>query len=339
MFDGVFDVFAEVLNFFYTLVPNYAIAIALLTLLVMVITTPFTLKGTRSMIQMQRLQPEMRKLQVKYKDDRQKLNEELMAFYKENNLNPLGGCLPLLLQTPIFIILYNVIRGLTQHRRGRHLRPEVPEAQLGAVPGAHPVDEMMAFGVDLAESASKALQEGFLTGLPHVVLVVIVALTSYYQQKQIQGRNPNVEMPPQQKMLMRVFPAMFVVIAFVSPSALVVYFITSNLYRIGMQAYITRTLYHGEDSLGAQAQRATAEAKELKEEEGGPGLLPEDRQAGRRRAEERADAKPTGAEAEGLDARRRQRSRWRIAEAARRRRLAPHRLPRTGPRRRSGEVA
>ena len=66
------------------------------------------------MIQMQRLQPEMQRLQLKYKDDRQKLNEELMAFYKENNLNPLGGCLPLLLQTPIFIILYNVIRGLTR---------------------------------------------------------------------------------------------------------------------------------------------------------------------------------------------------------------------------------
>jgi len=113
MFDGVFDLFAETLNFFYERIPNYAIAIALLTLLVMVLTTPFTLKGTRSMIQMQRLQPEMRKLQLKYKDDRQQLNEELMAFYKENNLNPLGGCLPLLLQTPIFIILYRVIRGLT----------------------------------------------------------------------------------------------------------------------------------------------------------------------------------------------------------------------------------
>ncbi len=90
-----------------------------------------------------------------------------------------------------------------------------------------------------------------------MVLVAIVAVSSYYQQKQIQGRNPNAEMPPQQKMLMRLMPAMFVVFAFVSPSALVVYFVTSNLYRIGMQAYITRTLYHGEDSLGAQAQKAT----------------------------------------------------------------------------------
>ena len=113
MFDGLFEIIAKALAFFYDLIPNYAVAIALLTLVVMLITTPFTLKGTRSMIQMQRLQPEMRRLQTQHKDDRQKLNEELMAFYKENNLNPLGGCLPLLLQTPIFIILYRVIRGLT----------------------------------------------------------------------------------------------------------------------------------------------------------------------------------------------------------------------------------
>ena len=82
----------------------------------MVVTTPFTLKGTRSMIQMQRLQPEMRRLQIKYKDDRQKLNEELMAFYKENNLNPLGGCLPLLLQAPDLLHPLPVIQGLTRTR-------------------------------------------------------------------------------------------------------------------------------------------------------------------------------------------------------------------------------
>jgi len=67
------------------------------------------------MIQMQRLQPEMKRLQIKYKDDRQKLNEELMAFYKENGLNPLGGCLPLLIQLPVFWILFRVVRGLVNN--------------------------------------------------------------------------------------------------------------------------------------------------------------------------------------------------------------------------------
>src|SRR5215212_5430448 len=113
MFDWLFESIATTLSFFYDLTQNYAISVALLTLVVMIVTTPFTLKSTRSMIQMQALQPEMRRLQLQYKDDRQKLNEELMAFYKENGINPLAGCLPMLLQMPIFFILFRVIRGLT----------------------------------------------------------------------------------------------------------------------------------------------------------------------------------------------------------------------------------
>jgi YidC/Oxa1 family membrane protein insertase len=269
MFDGLFKVIAQTLSFFYDLVPNFAFAIAMLTLVVMLVTTPFTLKGTRSMIQMQRLQPEMRRLQLKYKDDRQKLNEELMAFYKENQLNPLGGCLPLLLQAPIFMILYNVIQGLTRFGADDTFNPKHLNEGSAMFRALDSKDQMLAFGVDLAESASKALADSFVHGIPHIIMVVIVALSSYYQQKQIQGRNPNAEIPPQQKMLMRLMPAMFVVFAFVSPAALVVYFVVSNLYRIGMQHYITRTLYHGEDSLGAQAQKASAEAKKLKDEQGG----------------------------------------------------------------------
>ncbi len=273
MFDALFEIIAKTLSVFYDLIPNYAIAIAMLTLVVMVITTPFTLKGTRSMIQMQRLQPEMRRLQIKHKDDRQKLNEELMAFYKENQLNPLGGCLPMLLQAPIFMILYNVIRGLTQVEDGT-FKPKYLDGGSELFQKLDGAEKMMAFGVDLAESASKSLGEGFVHGMPHVVLVAIVAVTSYYQQRQIQGRNPDAEIPPQQKMLMRLMPAMFVVFAFVAPSALVIYFVTSNLYRIGMQHYITRTLYHGDDSLGAQARKAALEAKQLNEEHGKPELLP-----------------------------------------------------------------
>lgn len=283
MFDGLFEVIATVLSTFYDVIPNYAVAIALLTLVVMVLTTPFTLKGTRSMIQMQRLQPEMRRLQLKYKDDRQKLNEELMAFYKENQLNPLGGCLPLLLQAPIFMLLYNLIRGLTRMGADGTFDPDHLDVGSTLYQKLDPENQMLAFGVDLAQSASKALSEGFLHGVPHVVMVAIVAVSSYYQQKQVQGRNPNAEVAPQQKMLMRIMPLMFVFFAFVSPAALVVYFVVSNLYRIGMQHYITRTLYHGEDSPGAQAASAAKEAKALAAEQGGPDLLPK---LGRRKAVE-----------------------------------------------------
>src|SRR5919106_2756310 len=114
MLDGFFELISGSLNFFFTHVPGgYAVAIALLTCVVMVITTPLTLKGTRSMIEMQRFQPEIRRLQAQYKDDRQKLNEEMMAFYKEHQINPVGGCLPMLIQLPVFSILFYVIRGLT----------------------------------------------------------------------------------------------------------------------------------------------------------------------------------------------------------------------------------
>src|SRR4051794_28458187 len=100
---------ARILSFFYDLVPNYAAAIALLTIVVMIVLLPLTLKGTRSMLAMQRLSPEIRKLQERHKNDRQKLNEEMMKLYKDNKINPLGGCFPLLLQFPVFIILYRVI--------------------------------------------------------------------------------------------------------------------------------------------------------------------------------------------------------------------------------------
>jgi YidC/Oxa1 family membrane protein insertase len=270
----MFEIIAKTLSVFYDLVPSYVFAIAMLTLAVMVVTTPFTLKGTRSMIQMQRLQPEMRRIQLKYKDDRQKQNEELMAFYRENNINPLGGCLPLLLQMPVFFILFRVLRGLTHLDAHDKFSPQYLDSSSALYRSLHGKEKMLSFGVDLAESASKALQESFSHALPHLALVGVVAATSYYQQKQIAGRNKNQEIPQQQQMLMKIMPGMFVVFAFVSPTALVVYFVVSNLYRIGMQAYITRTLYHGEDSLGAQAQRAAVEAKKLREEEGGPSLLP-----------------------------------------------------------------
>jgi YidC/Oxa1 family membrane protein insertase len=274
MFDGLFKVFAQAISFFYDLVPNYAFAIGMLTLAVMVVTTPFTLKGTRSMIQMQRLQPDMRRLQLKYKDDRQKLNEELMAFYKENNLNPLGGCLPLILQMPMFLLLFRVVRGLVRKGSDGKFNPKYLDHTSDLFRNLHHTDKMMSFGIDLAQSASSALKVSFAHGLPQLVLVAVVAVSSYYQQKQIQGRNPNAEIPAQQKMLMRLMPAMFVVFAFVSPGALVIYFVVSNAYRILMQAYITRTLYHGEDSLGAQAHRAAEESKKLKEEHGAPQVLP-----------------------------------------------------------------
>src|SRR4029077_17965453 len=106
----IFDAIAWLLSVFYSVIPNLGIAIILLTIVIMLLLYPLTAKQAKSMIAMQRLQPEIKKLQAKYKGDRQKLNEETMKFYQENKINPLAGCLPLLVQMPILIALVGVLR-------------------------------------------------------------------------------------------------------------------------------------------------------------------------------------------------------------------------------------
>ncbi|RUA22284.1 MAG: hypothetical protein DSY73_07705, partial [Actinobacteria bacterium] len=110
----MFQLIATILAWFYDLVPSFAFSIVMLTLAVMVVVTPLTMKGTRSMIKMQHLQPEMKKIQTRFKGDKERMNKELMAFYQANGINPMGGCLPLIVQAPVFIVLYNVLRGLTR---------------------------------------------------------------------------------------------------------------------------------------------------------------------------------------------------------------------------------
>src|SRR5262245_65701467 len=103
------------LAFFYSFIPNLGVSIILLTCTVMALLLPLTAKQTRSMIAMQRIQTEIKKIQQQYKDDRQKQNEELMRFYKENNVNPLSGCLPLIIQMPVLFALFRVLRSIQDH--------------------------------------------------------------------------------------------------------------------------------------------------------------------------------------------------------------------------------
>src|SRR5262245_4077248 len=112
----MFDLLAGTLAFFYDLVPNFAVAIVLLTLTVMLVLTPLTLKGTRSMLALQKLQPEMKRIQELHKNDRQAQNEARMAFYNEHKINPITGCLPTFMQFPIFIVMFRVINGLVKHK-------------------------------------------------------------------------------------------------------------------------------------------------------------------------------------------------------------------------------
>ena len=115
IFHPIFELFGLILAGLYSVWPNYGFAIAGLTILIMLALTPVTVKSTKSMLAMQRLQPEMKKLQAKYKgaENREQLNPEMMRLYKENGTSPFGACLPSLLQMPFLIVLYTLIRGLS----------------------------------------------------------------------------------------------------------------------------------------------------------------------------------------------------------------------------------
>ncbi len=114
--DPLYQLMAAILAAIYSVIPNYAVAILGLTCIVLAILTPLTLKGLRSTIKIQKLMPEQKRLQAQFKDDRQALNEAIMAMYKENKVSPVGGCLPFLVQSPFFIALFGVLRGMSRVR-------------------------------------------------------------------------------------------------------------------------------------------------------------------------------------------------------------------------------
>ncbi|HEX8770767.1 MAG TPA: membrane protein insertase YidC [Acidimicrobiales bacterium] len=111
--DPLYTALGYVLAWFYGIIADYGVAIILLTVAVRLVTFPLTAKQAKAQQALQKVQPELKRLQAKYKNDKQKLNEEMMKFYKENHVNPFGSCLPLLIQMPVLIVLYRLIIGLT----------------------------------------------------------------------------------------------------------------------------------------------------------------------------------------------------------------------------------
>jgi YidC/Oxa1 family membrane protein insertase len=112
--DPLYQIMGSILAAIYSVVPNYIIAIIGLTVLVLAALTPLTLKGMRSQITMQKLAPEVKRLQAEYKDDRMAMNEAVMALYKEHGANPISGCLPFIVQSPFFFALFGVLRGISR---------------------------------------------------------------------------------------------------------------------------------------------------------------------------------------------------------------------------------
>jgi YidC/Oxa1 family membrane protein insertase len=241
----LFEAIGWLLALFYTVVPNLGVAIILLTFTIMLILYPLTAKQAKSMIAMQRVQPEIKRLQAKYKGDRQKLNEEMMQFYKENKINPLAGCLPLLVQLPIFFALFRVLSDPEKYvPRSSELYSALCTTAEGVVRGveacAKSVNHLTFLSMDLQLSATDAHSDA-LDAAPYFILVGLVILTGFMQTRQAQKRTPAAN--KQMGMVMRVLPIFFGLISLSFPAGLVLYFFVSNLWRLGQQEVIFR--HHG----------------------------------------------------------------------------------------------
>ncbi len=197
------------LQFFHQYVGNYGVAIILLTVVIKLIFWPLSHKSYKSMERMKKIQPMMKKLKEQYKDDRQKMNQELMRLYKTYKVNPAGGCLPMLLQIPVFIGLYEALLGAVELRHASFI-PEVPLTDI----------------VWLADLSAKD---------PLYVTPVIMGLSMFLQQK----LSPTAGDPTQAK-IMLIMPIFLTFIFLNFPAGLVVYFFTNNVLSIAQQWWTLR---------------------------------------------------------------------------------------------------
>lgn len=218
--DFLRNIFAEVLIFFYNLTNDYGLAIILLTVAVRLITLPLSMKQMASTRAMQKIAPEQKRLQEKYKDDKEKLNAEMMKLYKENNVNPFGGCLPLLIQFPVLIAVFGVLRN--------------PEIMENAIDGF----SSLFFGwIDLNASFSELVAQGAALSdyVSFAIIPLLAGLTTYLQTKQTTaGQGQAAGGMGTMTLLM---PFMIVFFSYSLPQGLPLYWLAGNIFSI-IQHYI-----------------------------------------------------------------------------------------------------
>lgn len=258
IFHPLFVVIATVLAYLYAVIPNYAVSIIILTILIMAILTPLTIKSTKSMMAMQALQPELQKLRQKYKgaENREQLNQEMMRLYREQGVSPTGGCLPMLIQMPALLVLYDIIRGLTNtvskgqiiSYTGKKCAAKIcadpryipstskMHANLVSTPGV-----MKSFGLNLA---IKPLTHhaNWLGYVPYLLLVALAVGLQYIQMSQMTKRNKSAaQMNQQMQTMQKVMPLIMAYIYFLVPVGAMLYMIVSSAIRILTQDLMFRT--------------------------------------------------------------------------------------------------
>jgi YidC/Oxa1 family membrane protein insertase len=235
VFKQLIEAFDAVIRFFHdTFGFGWGLSIIALTVCVRAVLVPLTLKQFRSMQSLQRLAPEIKKLQEKYKDDKQRLNQEMMKFYQENKVNPFGSCLPLLMQMPVFISLFYMLRA--------DLKIDIcgPKERILQVASEHHTT-LQNIGCDKVDPGSAKFL--FIGDLTHSAsgATLIVLLTLYVASQLASSLLMSVTADKNQRTMMLALPFVFVLFVRTFPAGLLVYWITTNLWTVGQQYLVRRT--------------------------------------------------------------------------------------------------
>lgn len=234
----------------------WGLSIVSLVILIRICLIPLFVKQIKATRAMQTLQPEMKKIQERYKNDKQRQSEEMMKLYKETGTNPLSSCLPILAQSPFFFALYHVLNSIASN----DTIGVINQSLLQSAQKAH------IFGAPLAakftDSADKvAALDASLTNVRIVtaIMIVLMSASQFYTQRQLMTKNVDttVKTPfmQQQKMLMYIFPIMFAVFGINFPVGVLVYWLTTNVWTMGQQMYVI----HNNPTPGSKAQASYLE--------------------------------------------------------------------------------
>jgi YidC/Oxa1 family membrane protein insertase len=286
-FQALLDAIGWLVAWLYDLTGNFGFAIIILTIVFRIVLLPLGIKQIKSMQAMQALQPKIKEIQKKFKGNKQKVQEQTMKLYQEYGVNPLGGCLPLLLQFPILIAMYSVIRApvpmpadpqnpgvveyhgnhlpedsqlfkdITEHEgRGQHflfMNLQCSPQQAGkTVPVVDTTRKPTGATLNCGDSTPDRI--------PYYVMLALMIATTFYSSRQTQKATPSAAQNQQTQIITKVMPVMFGIFGFGFPAGLVLYWSVSNLFQIGQQAVMLRLGHIGPEAMDRRLTEVKAKA-------------------------------------------------------------------------------
>lgn len=222
MWDWIVQILLQILRFIQGFASDWGLSIIILTVIVRLILTPLLLKSTKSTARMQVLQPKLMEIQQKYADDPQRQAEEMQKFYSENKFNPLGGCLPLLIQMPILLALFTLLRNLP-----------------GYIGESGVVFSFYNIMPDLTTTPGAQWANGIATALPYLISLILFGILTVIPSL-YQSHNQTGQQASSMSTMALVMGIMMLWLGWNLPAGVLLYYDVSSLWQVAQQIFVTR---------------------------------------------------------------------------------------------------